>query len=206
MPEVATLLAFSLAALVLFIIPGPAVLYIVARSVSQGRRAGLVSVAGIHVGSLVHIAAAVAGLSAILVRSAAAFTVIKLAGAAYLIWLGVRALRSSTGLVADDPELRSNRRVFTDGIVVNILNPKTAIFFLAFVPQFVNPNAGSSVRQLLILGALFVVIGAMSDGLYALAGARISRLIRSSPSANRRVARASGISYMGLGAWAAISR
>jgi len=205
MPDTSTLLTFSLAAIVLFIIPGPAVLYIVARSVAQGRTAGLVSVAGIHVGSLVHIAAAVAGLSAILVRSATAFTVVKLAGAAYLLWLGIRALRSSATLLSPHPDPRSHRRLFADGVIINVLNPKTAVFFLAFVPQFVDPSIGSSSQQLLILGALFIAIGTVSDAIYAVGGARISRWIRSSPAANRRVTMASGVSYLGLGAWAALS-
>lgn len=205
MPDLSTLIAFSLAALILFVIPGPAVLYIVARSVSQGRAAGLVSVAGIHVGSLVHVAAATAGLSAILVRSATAFTVVKLAGAGYLIWLGVRALRSADRFVTDEPDVRSHRRVFTDGIIVNVLNPKTAIFFLAFVPQFVDPSSGSTVRQLLVLGALFVVLGALSDSMYAVAGARISRWVRTTPNAARRLSKVSAASYFGLGAWAALT-
>ena len=130
---------FFFASLVLLLVPGPAVLYIVARSAEQGRTAGLVSVGGIHLGTTVHIAAAVMGLSAVIATSATAFTMVKLAGAAYLLYLGFRTLRSGSPVVPDARgSRRSMRRVFFDGTVVNILNPKTALFFLAFVPQFID--------------------------------------------------------------------
>jgi len=154
-PSASTLGVFVTATFLFLLIPGPAVMYIVTRGVTQGRRAGLVSVAGIHAGTLVHVAGAVLGLSAVLATSAAAFTVVKLAGAGYLVYLGVRALVTR---VADDAELRlaprSNRRLFVDGAVVNLLNPKTAVFFLAFVPQFVRPGAGDATTQLLVIGTV----------------------------------------------------
>lgn len=143
MPDMTTLFLFSGAALLLLLIPGPAVLYIVARSASQGTRAGLVSTVGIHAGTLVHVAAAVVGLSAILVASANAFTIVKLAGAAYLLYLGVAALRSARASSKNSTHDLADRplgRLFIDGAVVNILNPKTAVFFLAFVPQFIDPR------------------------------------------------------------------
>jgi threonine/homoserine/homoserine lactone efflux protein len=170
MPELSALLAFCVAAIVLFVVPGPVVLYVVTRSVAQGRRAGLVSVAGVHLGSLVHIAAAVAGLSAVLARSATAFTIVKWAGAAYLVILGIRALAERTGQAGGAPVVRvvSLSTVFRQGFVVNLLNPKTAVFFLAFVPQFLDASANTTT-QLLVLGALFVVLGTLSDGLYAVA-------------------------------------
>ncbi len=207
MPDITTLVTFSAAALVLFIIPGPAVLYIVARSVAQGRKAGLMSVAGIHVGSALHVGAAVAGLSAVLVRSSTAFTIVKWAGAGYLIYLGVRTLLGGSGIGGSETEvdLRSSRRLFTDGLFVNLFNPKTAVFFLAFVPQFVDSNGGSSTLQLLVLGALFIVLGVISDGAYVLAGAGISRRVRASDLAHRRISRGAGLSYLGLGVWAALS-
>lgn len=206
-PEPSTLVGFSFAAILLFIIPGPAVLYIVARSVAQGRSAGLVSVAGVHAGSAVHIAAAVVGLSALLARSATAFALVKWAGAGYLIYLGVRTLRhgSDIGAGYSDSDSRSSRRLFADGLVINLLNPKTAVFFLAFVPQFVDQGAGSSTLQLLVLGSLFIVLGLVSDGAYVLAGASISRRMRTSETARRRVSNGAGVSYLGLGAWAALS-
>jgi len=147
MPEASTLATFSIAALILFLVPGPAVLYIITRSMAQGRRAGLVSVAGIHTGSLVHIGAAVAGLTTLLATSAAAFRAVKWAGAAYLVYLGVRALlgRDLDDIGADAPPAPL-RKVFTQGFVVTLLNPKVAVFFLAFVPQFVDPTRGSAMQ------------------------------------------------------------
>jgi len=206
-PDLSNLVTFSLAAVVLFIIPGPSVLYIVARSVAQGRGAGFVSVAGIHAGSAIHVAAAVAGLSALLVSSSAAFAVVKWVGAAYLIYLGVRTLRGGSAIGAVEPGIdeRPARRLFLDGLVVNLFNPKTAVFFLAFVPQFVDSKAGSSVQQLLVLGMLFISLGVISDSVYALAGARISRWVRSSNQARRRVSKGSGVTYFGLGLWAALA-
>ena len=140
-PDPPAIGVFVLAALALLLVPGPAVLYVVARSIEQGRRAGVVSVLGIHVGTLVHIAAATLGLSALVLSSAVAFTAVKIAGAVYLIGLGLWTLLSK------HPETeiplggeRNLRRAFAQGIVVNVLNPKTALFFLAFLPQFVDPN------------------------------------------------------------------
>ena len=139
---------FVVAALALLVVPGPAVLYIVTRSIHQGRRAGLVSVLGIHLGTLVHIAAATAGLSALLLSSATAFYVVKYAGAAYLIGLGLFTLLSRKGEaeIALGGERRL-RRVFAQGVVVNVLNPKTALFFLAFLPQFVDPGHGHATLR-----------------------------------------------------------
>ena len=170
MPDAANMAAFSVAAIILFVVPGPAVLYIVTRSISQGRTAGLVSVIRIHSGSLVHIAAAVAGLTTLLAASATAFSVVRWAGAAYLIWLGIRAFSEKehdhanfSGRATAVPL----RKVFTQGIVLNLLNPKTAVFFVAFVPQFIDPTR-SATPQILALGALFVLLGAASDGTYAM--------------------------------------
>jgi threonine/homoserine/homoserine lactone efflux protein len=207
MPDPTTVLVFSGAALALLLVPGPAVLYIVTRSASQGRRAGLVSVAGIHVGTLVHIAAAVVGLSALLVASATAFSVVKLAGALYLVWLGVTTLRRRTGLVdtADSVTVRSSRRIFLDGVVLNILNPKTAVFFLAFVPQFIDVDAGHTTVQLVVLGVLFIALGLVTDGAYALAGGWIGGRLRRSPRLARRSETTAGTIYLGLGFATAMS-
>ena len=207
MPTSSTLIVFSGAALALLLIPGPAVLYIVARSASQGRRAGLVSVAGIHVGTLVHIAAAVLGLSALIVASASAFTAIKLAGAAYLVYLGITTLLRRSA--ADDRTVASPprrlRRVFTDGVVLNILNPKTAVFFLAFVPQFVDVDAGQTTLQVVVLGATFVAIGLVTDGLFALAGGWFGGRLRRDPRLERRTDTAAGAIYVGLGVTTALA-
>src|SRR5260221_6053278 len=169
MPDPALWGLFVVASIVLLLTPGPAVLYIVARSVEQGRAAGLVSVLGIHLGTIVHITAAAVGLSALIVSSALAFAVIKYLGAAYLIWIGVRTFIAKDA----DPEMppvpaEPLRRVFRDGFVVNVFNPKTAIFFLAFLPQFVDPARGALHWQILILGFTFMGLGMISDGMYAL--------------------------------------
>jgi threonine/homoserine/homoserine lactone efflux protein len=169
MPDASTFALFVVAALVLLIVPGPSVLYIVARSVEGGRTAGLLSVLGVQTGAMVHIAFATLGLSAILSSSAVAFSVVKWLGAAYLVWLGLRRIfgrDEEKNEVAVEPTPLS--RVFWQGVVVNTLNPKTALFFLAFLPQFVEPARGAAWTQILLLGAAFVVLALCSDGLYAL--------------------------------------
>jgi threonine/homoserine/homoserine lactone efflux protein len=205
MPSVSTIAVFAGAALVLFVVPGPSVLYVVTRSIDQGRRAGLASVLGVHAGSLVHVAAAIAGLSAVVASSAVAFSALRYAGAAYLIWLGVRRIRSSAE--GPRPELPPvpTSRVLAQGFVVNVLNPKTAIFFVAFLPQFVDPGAGPVAFQLAVLGAVFVALGLLSDSTYAMVasaiGARLGRT-RHYESAHRW---GTGLVYLGLGAVAAVS-
>ena len=187
MPDASTWMLFCVAALALLVVPGPAVLYIVARSVEQGRRGGLVSVAGIHLGTLVHVGAASAGVSAVLVRSALAFTVVKIAGAGYLVVLGLRRLLRPMPVDHASAPRAALRRVFWQGVVVNVLNPKTAVFFFAFLPQFVDPDAGRVGLQVLILGVTFVVLGALSDGAYALlAGTLGPRLLRRPRAAKAR--------------------
>jgi threonine/homoserine/homoserine lactone efflux protein len=170
-----------LASLALAVVPGPAVLYIVAQSVDQGRLAGLVSALGIGTGGLVHVVAATVGLSSLLASSATAFTVVKYAGAAYLILLGMRRLltREEVGEEALRPP-RANRRIFRDGVVVNVLNPKTALFFLAFLPQFVEPGASAATLQILLLGLIFVVIAFCSDSLWALTAGTLGSWLRRS--------------------------
>jgi len=205
-PDSSTLLVFLGATLLLLVIPGPAVLYIVTRSVTQGRKAGLVSILGIHLGTLVHIAAAVVGLSALIAASATAFTVVKLAGAGYLIYLGTIAFRSagkSGGPAVLEP--MSTRRIFWQGAVVNILNPKTALFFLAFVPQFVDPALGNTTVQLVVLGGVFILAGLISDGTYAMiAGAAGTRFLGSN-TWRRGQGYVAGTIYTGLGVAAAFT-
>ena len=207
MPTASSIGLFGLAALALLLIPGPSVLYIVARSSSQGRRAGLVSVAGIHTGTLVHVAAAVMGLSAIIVASATAFNVVKYAGAAYLIYMGVRTMMSNVGPATEQGlSARSNRQLYTDGFVVNALNPKTAVFFLAFVPQFVDANGGGSATlQLLVLSAVFVGMGLVTDGAWALGAALIATRLRRRTTAPRREGLVTGSLYIGLGLMTAVT-
>jgi threonine/homoserine/homoserine lactone efflux protein len=194
---------FCVAAAALLAIPGPAVLYIVVQSAEQGRRAGLASVAGIHLGTLVHVAAATAGLSALIVASALAFSVVKYAGAAYLVYLGVRKLLERRSPQHVERRRESLGRAFRRGIVVNVLNPKTALFFLAFLPQFVDRDRGAVWSQVLVFGLLFVALGIVSDSLYALAAGTIGGLLR---RRRRALQYGSGLVYIGLGAAAALVR
>src|SRR5882672_2049067 len=160
----ATLSVYVTAALALLLTPGPAVLYIVTRSIDQGRKAGLVSVLGIELANLCHVIAASLGLSAILLSSALAFNVVKYAGAAYLVYLGIRKLTGrDTAPDSVAVERKSLRRIFSQGIVVNLLNPKTALFFFAFLPQFVDSSRGSVALQILLLGLIFVTMGTVTD-------------------------------------------
>jgi threonine/homoserine/homoserine lactone efflux protein len=206
MPDLTLWGLFVVASVVLLLTPGPAVLFIVARSVQQGRAAGLVSMLGIHLGTVVHIAAAAVGLSALLVSSALAFAIVKYLGAAYLIWIGVRTFMAKD----PDPEapaVPAERlgRLFRDGFVVNLFNPKTAIFFLAFLPQFVDPARGALHWQILILGLTFMGLGIMSDGMFALAAGTAGNFLRR----NRRFLRFqrwfAGTSFIGLGVTAALA-
>ena len=199
-PYTSHLAVFVVAALVLLLVPGPAVLYVVARSIDQGRRAGLMSVLGIHVGTLVHIAAATVGLSALVLSSAVAFTAVKVAGAAYLIGLGLWTLlsRHAESEIALGGE-RGLRRVFAQGIVVNVLNPKTALFFLAFLPQFVDADAPHPALEVAFLGLLFAGMGLVTDSMWALAAGTAGGVLRRSRrfvSVQRRV---TGTVYIGLG-------
>ena len=180
LPEWGSLGVFVAAALLLLVTPGPAVLYIVARSVDQGRAAGLVSALGVHAGTLAHIAAAAAGLSVLLTASATLFSFVKYLGAAYLgIFLGVRRLLDRTPLGGPGPTRAIPwRRAFLDGAIVNVLNPKTALFFLAFLPQFVDPTRGPVGPQVLTLGLVFVMLGLVTDGLYAIAAGSARRWLR----------------------------
>jgi threonine/homoserine/homoserine lactone efflux protein len=206
MPDTATLAVFAVAAVTLLVIPGPAVLYIVGRSVGQGRAAGLASVCGIHVGSLLHVAAAALGLSALLVSSALAYDTVRYLGAAYLVWLGVQRLRARDEEAGPAGAARERLgRILAQGVVVNVLNPKTALFFFAFLPQFVDPAAGSVPLQVAVLGATFVGLGLVTDSAYALLAATGAGLLRR----RRRVARASrlvsGGVLVGLGVTTALA-
>ena len=197
---------FMLAALILLLTPGPAVLYIVARSLDQGRLAGFVSVLSIEVGNFVHVLAATLGLSAILVSSALAFSVVKYLGAAYLIYLGVRRLFSRDA--AHGPatfQRQSLRRIFRQGVLVAILNPKTALFFFAFLPQFIDSSTGSVTPQLLTLGCLFVLMAIVTDGLYALLAGTIGQWLKATPSFLMVERYVVGSVYIGLGLAAALT-
>jgi threonine/homoserine/homoserine lactone efflux protein len=209
MPETSTLALFAVAAVTLLVIPGPAVLYIVTRSVDQGRAAGLASVCGVHVGTLVHVAAAALGLSALLVSSATAYDTVRWLGAAYLVWLGVRRLlaRDEDLPAAAGPDTRRPglRRIFAQGVVVNILNPKTALFFLAFLPQFVDTSRGSVPFQVVVLGVAFVLLGLLSDGAYAMAASTGAGWLRRRPGVARASRLVSGGVLISLGVTTALA-
>jgi threonine/homoserine/homoserine lactone efflux protein len=206
-PDTSTLVVFGAAALALIVVPGPAVLYIVAQSIDRGRLAGFVSALGVAVGGLVHVTAATIGLSSLLVSSATAFTAVKYAGAAYLIGLGLHTL-----FVRRDPppeaivRERRLRRRFWQGVVVNVLNPKTALFFLAFLPQFVDPDQGSAALQLGVLGLLFVSLAVLSDSVWALAAGTASEHLRGSRRFLAVQRYVSGSVFVGLGALTAAAK
>jgi threonine/homoserine/homoserine lactone efflux protein len=206
-PSTGTLLVFAAAALALIVVPGPAVLYIVAQSIDRGRLAGVVSALGVATGGLVHVAAATVGLSSLLVSSATAFSVVKYAGAAYLVGMGLwTILRRRDEAPPDEPGERRLRRRYWQGVVVNVLNPKTALFFLAFLPQFVDPDAGAAALQLAVLGLVFVVLAVTSDCVWALAAGTASTRLRG----NRRFLAVqryvSGTVFVGLGALTAAAK
>ena len=209
LPEPHTLAVFALAAVALAAVPGPAVLYIVAQSVGGGRTAGLFSALGVATGGAVHVAAAAIGLSSLLVSSALAFEVVKYAGAAYLVFLGLRRL-----LARDEPEAvdgaaprtaRSPWSLYRQGVVVNVLNPKTAIFFLAFIPQFVDPRGGAVPGQIAVLGLVFIAVALASDSAYALAAGTAGALLRGSRGYLRAERWVSGSVFVGLGLATAFS-
>ncbi len=206
MPELSTFTIFVVATSVLLLTPGPAVLYIVTRSIDQGRVAGIVSTLGIAVGTLFHVAAAAFGVSALLVSSALLFNFVKYLGAAYLIYLGIRKLLVRKELQSIQKERRRElSQIFNQGVLVNLLNPKTALFFFAFLPQFVDPAKGAVSGQILFLGATFVVMGLFSDGLYALLAGSLGSWLRSNLRFLRAQRYFAGTVYIALGAVTGLS-
>jgi threonine/homoserine/homoserine lactone efflux protein len=195
-----SLILFITGAVILLVVPGPAVTYVVSRSVGHGRAAGLVSVMGIVAGTLCHVVAAALGISALLASSAVAFQFVKYLGAAYLVYLGIKTLRRNDGqlLDADAAETRLIR-IFGQGLLVNLLNPKTAIFFLAFLPQFVDPARGHVTLQILQLGILFALMGGCSDSVYAVIAGAAAERIRGSLRLRRAQRNVSGGALIALG-------
>ncbi len=201
-----TIILFSLAAAGLLLIPGPSVAYIVTHSAVQGRRAGLASVLGIELAGLVHAVAAALGLSALLLSSALAFSVVKYLGAAYLIYLGVRTLLTrqkpqQTAVVAP----KTFSQLFVQGFLVDLLNPKTALFFYAFLPQFVDPTRGPVPEQMLLLGILFELVGICTDSLYALLGSVAGKFITGNATFQRLQRYITGCVYIALGVFTAVT-
>lgn len=205
MPTLPTLSLFLLAALGLLLIPGPSVLYVITRSVEQGRRAGLASVLGIELASLIHTAAATLGLSAVLLTSALAFSVVKYLGAAYLISLGLRTLLTrEKNSQARVQVPKSFSQLLTQGFLVNLLNPKTALFFYAFLPQFVDPARGAVGEQILLFGVLFVLLASCTDSLYALLSSQVGNILSRNGYIRRVQRYVTGSVYIVLGITTAI--
>jgi threonine/homoserine/homoserine lactone efflux protein len=202
-PDGSTLLLFAGASLALLAVPGPAVIYVVTRSVDQGRAAGLVSVLGVETGTFAYALAAAAGLTGLIAASETGFTVLRYAGAAYLVYLGVRRLveREQTPQAPS----RARSRLFVKGMIVQLLNPKIAIFFLAFLPQFVESSGGPIAVQILLLGTIFTLLAVLSDGAYVLLAGAVGGWLRRNRRSRRRLAQLSGGVYIGLGVGAALS-
>ena len=206
MIEPSQLYLFLGASLALLLVPGPAVLYITARSANQGRVAGLVSVLAIETANFLQAVAATLGLSAILLSSALAFDVVKYLGAAYLIYLGIRKLLvSEEGTEKGEIKTESLRRIFWQGFLINLLNPKTALFFFAFLPQFVDPAKGNVTTQTLLLGTLFVVLALITDSLYALVASSLADRLRGNLHYQKGQRYLAGLVYVGLGITTALT-
>ena len=205
MPSASTLAVFAAASFALIVVPGPSVLYIVGASISQGRRAGLTSMLGVQAGGLIHVFAAAVGVSALIASSAEAFTIVKFAGAAYLVYLGVQRIRHAGEDDHTEQAPRSHAHLFRQGVVVNVLNPKVAIFFVAFLPQFIDPSAGTPGLQIVVLGLLFILIAMISDGTYALLAGTAAEHLRGSFRSRQRLDRISGTIIIGLGAVAVLT-
>jgi threonine/homoserine/homoserine lactone efflux protein len=205
MPSLSTYALFVVTALALLAIPGPAVLYIVSRSVDQGRRAGIASVLGVTTGTVVYVTLATVGLSSLILASTVAFDAVRFVGAAYLIFLGVRRLltRHEDSLEVERPP-RTLRRLYTQGLVVNLLNPKTIVFIFAFIPQFVDVGAGRVWLQVMLLGLTLAGLGLVSDSLYAFAAGSIADRLRGSRGMARFERWFGGSILIGLGLVAAV--
>jgi threonine/homoserine/homoserine lactone efflux protein len=191
---------FVFACFTLLIVPGPSVLYIVARGIDQGRLAALVSVLGISVGTLCHTVAAALGVSALVVTSTLAFQILKYLGAAYLIYLGIRKLLVSdkVALIQVNPS-RSLKRIFWQGILVNVLNPKTTLFFFAFLPQFVDPSQPAVPLQILLLGLILMIMGLINDCFYAVLSGSIGYWLSNHAQVFQKLRYLTGSIYISLG-------
>ena len=205
MPSLSTYAVFLATAIALLLVPGPAVLYVVTRSIEMGRGGGLASVAGITTATMVFVALAAAGLSSLLLASTAAFDAVRFAGAVYLVFLGVRRLLGR-GLEEEDTEAapRTRQRAYMQGIVVNLTNPKTIVFVFAFLPQFVDPHANHVWLQVCVLGLSFATLGLLSDSMYALAAGTIADRLRGSSGIARVQRWFGGGVLVGLGVLAAV--
>jgi len=203
-----SLAAFAVAAAVLIAIPGPSVLFVISRGVVLGRRAALATVVGNCAGVYVQVAAVAMGIGVVVERSATIYTAVKLVGAAYLAWLGVRTFQQRRSLAAalrGDIEPKSGRRILREGFVVGITNPKAAVFFAAILPQFTNPSAGHEPLQMLLLGLVFILIALVLDGIWALLAGTARERLAASPRTLEAIGGAGGVVLVGLGVGLAVS-
>lgn len=206
LPAPEAFLAFTIAGLTLLLIPGPAVMYITALGLREGRQPAVAAAVGLGIGNFMHVLAATLGLSALLMSSALAFSAVKYVGAAYLIYLGIQTLRNRSEPPGSVAVVRTTaRREFRRGIVVNTFNPKVAIFFLAFVPQFIDPNRSSVAVQVLLLGTWFVVLGIVTDAVYGITAGELGAWLRGREGVQRAIQKLSGVTYLVLGLFAAVS-
>ena len=207
MPATQTLLIFTLVAIGFVAIPGPSNLFVLGRGLSSGARPAVAGAAGCATGAMTYVAATAAGLSALITSSQLVFAALHYAGAAYLVWLGVSTWRSAAEATAPDATGRpaSALRAYRQGTLVELGNPKVALFFLALFPQFVHANAGPAALQILVLGAIFVAVGFASDCVYAVGSGRLRSWLLRKPDRLPRQQRATGALYVGLGLWAALA-
>ena len=206
MPDLNSLISFAVASVALLVIPGPAVIYIVNRSVADGRQIGLAAVVGLELGTFMHVLAATVGLSAILATSENAFNIVKYLGASYLILIGLRTLTRKPEAISTSASSMTQSQAFRQGFIINTLNPKIALFFLSFLPQFIDPNISSNARQSLILGSVFVLCGFVIDGIYALTASSLREVLvkgKALPFIQQYVA---GVVFVLLGAAAALAK
>jgi threonine/homoserine/homoserine lactone efflux protein len=197
-------LLFFVAALLLAVTPGPGIFYVLARSLAGGRREGILSSFGTFVGGLFHVLAAALGVSAILAASAVAFHTVKYAGAAYLVWLGIRMIRTRNAEMAVSSS-QPSQGAFRQGILTEVLNPKTALFFLSFIPQFIAPERGHVFVQFVVLGAVSVILNTAADLLVVVLAAPLERKLKSSARFRRGQRTASGLGMITLGAYVALA-
>jgi len=206
MPDLNSLISFAIASLALLVIPGPAVLYIINRSVSDGRSIGFAGVLGIELGTFMHVLAATAGLSAILAASPSAFNAVKYSGAVYLIFIGLRTLARRPAIIDASVSSMTKAQAFRQGFIINTLNPKVALFFLSFLPQFIDQDKSSNALQALTLGTVFVICGFFTDGIYSLTASSLREVLvngKTLPFVQRYVA---GVVFIVLGLVASLAK
>lgn len=206
MSDINSFISFAIASVALLVIPGPAVLYIINRSVSDGRTIGYAGVVGIELGTFMHVLAATVGLSAILAASPNAFNAVKYSGAGYLVFVGLRTLSRKPAAIDSSAISMTRMQAFRQGFVINTLNPKIALFFLSFLPQFIDQDKKSNAVQSLTLGTVFVICGFITDGIYALTASSLREVLvkgKALPFVQRYIA---GVVFIGLGLVAALAK